>query len=292
MLIIEKMEKVSFSSAEKSIINFIKENPNKINNLTMRKIAQITHTNTTSTVRVAKKLGFAGWVSFKEEYLSEYKYINNIKNHEIDTNYPFNQYDNVIEIANNISKLEQFSIQDTFELLDYKELSIAQKLFKKTNTIKIFTSQANHVACHEFVRSLRKIGRDVKLIPEGEYLAYEAYATTETDCAILLSFTGHNNNIRIAQEIVKQNRTPTLSITSVGENPIAENSDCALYLSTSEKLYSKVGEFSSTVSLVYLLDVLYSLVFQVNYSENLEYLKRTGKLFNDSIASSNMMGEV
>lgn len=291
MLIIEKMENISFSDAERNIVEFIRENPEKVNGFTMRKIAQLTHTNTTSMVRVAKKLGFDGWVSFKEEYFSEYKYIDNINNQEIDTNYPFNQYNNVMEIANNISKLEQFSIRDTFELLEYKELNTVQQLFKETNTIKIFTSQANYVACHEFVRSLRKIGRNVKLIQEGEYLAYEAYATTKSDCAIFLSFTGYNKNILIAQDIIKKNKTPTLSITSVGENPIAKNSDHTLYLSTSERLYSKIGEFSSTVSLVYLLDVLYSLIFQVDYTKNLEYLTKTGKLFNDSIASTHMMGE-
>src|SRR5699024_10899074 len=122
--------------------------------------------------------------------------------------------------------------------------------------------------------------------------AYEAYATIETDCAIFLSFTGRNNNILLAQEIVKENKTPIISITSVGENPIAKNSDCVLHLSTREKLYSKVGEYSSTISLVYLLDVLYSLVFQLDYSNNLEYLKKTGKLFNDSVASSSMMDEI
>lgn len=78
-------------------------------------------------------------------------------------------------------------------------------------------------------------------------------------------------------DILKKQGASTISLTSIGDNPIATNSDCSLKITTREKLYSKIGNFTSTTSVIYLLNLLYSIVFTADYEMNLNHLIQIGR---------------
>ena len=81
-------------------------------------------------------------------------------------------------------------------------------------------------------------------------------------CGILISYTGENNVILRTAEILKQNHVPILALTSIGDSTLSSMSTAALRLTTRERLYSKIGNFTINTSICYLLDVLYSCVLQ------------------------------
>src|SRR5699024_7382186 len=98
----EKMKEDLFSPSEQTIIDYMFEERETIGDKTTKQIADETYTHPSSLARVAKKLGFAGWIEFKEKFIEEIDYLNrHLK--DIDANFQCNEGDNVSYIASIIA---------------------------------------------------------------------------------------------------------------------------------------------------------------------------------------------
>ena len=98
---------------------------------------------------------------------------------------------------------------------------------------------------------------------------YEACYLNKGDaCFILISYTGETQNcIRMARKLNERN-IDFITITSFGTNTLSSLSHCILHVSTREKIRNNLGTFSMNLSTLYLLDLLYSMYFSLNYEEN------------------------
>lgn len=276
MLIIEQLKEHTFSNAEQTLAEYIIDHPEKLQDLTTKKLASLTHTNPTSLIRVAKKLGFNGWKDLKEAYLEEWRYLNSHFT-TVDANLPFDQKDHLISIANKLSGLQQNTIQDTLSLIEPDTLQQAQKSLLDADEIKIFASHTNALIAQDFVTKMRRINKKVTISSTYDYSGYEAYNSNHKTCAILISYTGEDDIFLECLSILKKKRAAVIGITSIGDNTIATQSDCLLKITTREKLYSKIGSFTTNTSVVYLLNVLYSIVFAADYDANLRHLIEIGR---------------
>jgi DNA-binding MurR/RpiR family transcriptional regulator len=290
MLLIEQLKSTAFSNSEQLLVDYLIAHPEQLDTLTASALAKMTHTNPTSLVRVAKKLGFNGWRDLKQAYLKEWQYLNSHYN-TIDANLPFDKSDNVLAIANKLATLEQNTIQDTVSLLQYPELKKAQNLLLQAKEILIFGSHTNAMIAQEFVTKMRRINRKVAVASTYHYQEYEAFYATPDVCAIIISYTGEHETMRKCTDLLKQNGVPIISLTSVGDNTIAQQSDCNLRISTREKLYSKIGNFTSNTSIIYLLNLLYATIFAADYDHNLDQIVAIGQAFDRRETSVDLMKE-
>ncbi|MFL2130012.1 MurR/RpiR family transcriptional regulator [Ruoffia sp. FAM 20858] len=290
MLIIEQMKSEHFSDAEQTLVDYMTENPQLLENMTTTALAQITHTNPTSLIRVAKKLGFKGWTDLKDAYLKEWHYLNSNYN-SIDANLPFEKQDNLLSIANKLATLEHNTIQDTLSLLDYQNLMQAQEKLLKAKEIKIFGSHTNAMISQDFVTKMRRINRNVSIASTFHYIDYEAYHSTEDTCAIVISYTGENDVMLKCIDMLRERGSSIISLTSIGDNTISKLSDVTLHITTREKLYSKIANFTSNTSIIYLLNLLYAMVFTHDYDVNLDHIIEVGQIFDSRRISSDIMRE-
>lgn len=109
-----------FTKSEIEVINFIKENPNLVLNMTIGELANQTFSSNTTIIRICKKLGFNGFRDFKIEYLrniESLKYLNN----ETDFTLPFQENEPTWQIINSISNV----YKDSINLIN-SELNIAE----------------------------------------------------------------------------------------------------------------------------------------------------------------------
>ncbi|MDN6113492.1 MAG: MurR/RpiR family transcriptional regulator, partial [Tetragenococcus halophilus] len=57
------------------------------------------------------------------------------------------------------------------------------------------------------------------------------------------------------------------------------------------KLYSKIGSYTPSSSISYLLDILYSTVFAKNYQKNMAHLIAIGEEYDNRTSTSPVMHE-
>lgn len=268
MLLTERMQEKVFSPSEETIIAYMFAQRGNIRDKTTKKIAEETYTHPSTLIRIAKKLGYQGWVELRDVFCEEIDYLNR-HFQDIDANYPFQEQDHVITIASKLAALNQTTIHDTLSLLDKDELEKAAVLLTQADDIKIFAINNNLSLCHDFKSQMIRIGKHVDLCTVDQ--GYEAANTNEKTCAIIISYTGETQEMVSILPILKSRNTPILVLTSIGDNSVASFADCILRITTREKLYSKIGSFSSSSSITFLLDVLYGCTFAKDYQKNLNH---------------------
>jgi len=290
MLIIEHLKAMTFSDAENQIADYLIKHPHELDQLTTQNLANFTHTNPNSVIRLAKKLGFDGWTSLRTEYQKEWQYLNSHFN-VIDANIPFDNKDDVITIMHKLAQLEQNTISDTVSLVERDVLVKAQSLLLEAKQIIVFASLSNANIAKDFVTKMRRIGMPVTLSSEFDSSVYEAYNAGPETCGIIISYTGENTTYIHCGDYLKRKGATIISLTNMGDNQIASMSNCNLSITTRERLYSKIGNFTSNTSIIYLLDLLYSIIFAANYEHNLDHLIRVGQAYDGRITTNSLIEE-
>ena len=125
---------------------------------------------------------------------------------------------------------------------------------------------------------MRYLFKRVEVVENPEEFPFILNMFSADDCCIFVSYSGETFELFDVRELKRKHGFSTISITSVGDNSLQKYCDCNLFLSTREKLYSKIGHFVSNESIHYILDVLYACLFKMDYEKNwkrkLQFSKR------------------
>ncbi|STO06934.1 MULTISPECIES: MurR/RpiR family transcriptional regulator [Exiguobacterium] len=288
MLLTEKLKQDLFSPSERSVIDYLFEQREHISTKTMKQIAEATYTHPSILSRIAEKLEFSGWLELKTVFLEEIDYLNRHFS-DVDANYPFAAEDGLMTVANKVAALKQMTIEDTLSLLDHEAFEQAVTMLHEARHIKVFSIIHNLLLCHDFKSKMNRIGKQVTLCEVDA--EFEAANADEATCALLISYTGESDYTVGLIPYLKRRDVPVLALTSLGENAISHEADCTLRLTTRERLYSKIGSFTSNDSIHCLLDFLYAGVFAKDYEENLKYKIQISKKFDHRKSSSEIMQE-
>ncbi len=269
MLLQEKMQSTDFSPSEKIVVAFILTKQENIEQYSITMIAEETYTSPSVLVRIAKKLGFNGWVELKTHLLAEIRYLR-ANFQTIDANTPFHAEDSYLDIASKLAHLKKESVQDTLTLIQDEQLKKAVTFMRQATTVQLFTLANLTFLAEEFVYKLRHIHKSAEIFVTQNTMYQEAAMSTKKNCAILISYSGESSEILQIARLLKNNRVPMIAITSIGENSLSKLADVALRITTREKAYSKIAGFSSLESISLILDILYSCYFSLDYKANFE----------------------
>ena len=268
MLIVNQIENTHFSKTEREIVDYIIDQGMNIEKMSANEIARNTFTSAPLLVRIAKKLGYSGFNEFKSAYLKELAYM--LEETDVDASIPFLLSDDLMTITKNLALLEKETIQDTEQLNHHDDLQHAIRLLEDAKTIDVYGVLDNVLLAKHFKALMMYIDKDVQVIDQVTGQKRSACLANKNHCAIIISYSGQTREMVEVAEIYHKRQIPFISITCMAENSISRLANATLYLSSREMLHIKIGDFASTTSLKYLIDVLYAGIFSKNYQKNLE----------------------
>lgn len=287
LLVREKIiESPNLTELEKTIATYFLENESDLKNESARNVAQKLYVSPSTIIRFCQKIGFEGYNDFREAFLEEAAYLNRHFN-GIDPNRPFTKQDSNEVIANKIGALYQETIADSLSLLSSRELEKAAEIINKSKNIVICSAGDTIEMGRTFKNRMIKLGRNVILDDRLDNLFYEACNASLTDCFILISYSGETSRLlRIAKKL-KEKKIKVIIITSYGENSLSNLFSCKLYVSTREKLVDNLGNFSTLISVSFILDTLYACYFSMNYELNIQTRRKNSFEFEYKRKSQN-----
>lgn len=291
MFLIEKIELYPFSPNEKIIADYILSQRYQIRHMSTSQIAEQVYSSKSALVRFAKKLDFQGWVDFKEAFLEELAYLDQHKT-GIDANIPFSAKDDISSIMTNLGTLKKEAIDDTLALNKGDNLQVAINLLDQAETIHIFAVSNNLLNAQEFALQMSRIQKDVRIHQLQGEVMFNAYLAKKNSCAIIISYSGETPQLLQIMRFLKRQGIPTILLTSVGDNSSTALASHILRLATREKLYSKIGTFSTDTSITFLLECLYAGIFAKSYDDNLNLRKDASEFIEfDRTSSSEILKE-
>jgi DNA-binding MurR/RpiR family transcriptional regulator len=270
MLVREKLrEDEYFSDVESRIARYVLEREDEIREESVRQMAAKLYVAPSSIVRFCRKLGYDGFNDFKEEFLKETEYLSS-NFHSIDPNFPFEKTDKENVIANKTAILYEEIIKDCQTLLSQEQIRQAVDILWKSKEIYICTAGPQVGLAEVFRDKMMKIGRLVQICSHSDEAYYQACYCSPESCFIIISYTGETERGIKAAGKARTRGLPVIAVTSYGNNSLTDYSDCCLYVSTREKLTRNLGSFGMSVSVMYLLDVVYAAYFSRDYEQHYE----------------------
>lgn len=291
MLILEKIQSEPFSDSQQSVINFILEDPPRIENMTIREIARASYTSNATLIRIAHRLGFEGWEDFKTAFLEEHAYT---QTHftDVDPNIPFVKGESITRIAHKIADLKKEALDDTLQLLDDRDLQKAVDILVNAKQIQVIGMMNNKLQADSFALKCSRIRKPTRSRnPQGE-IRYDYSLEEPGTAVILISYTGETTSLVWAAEDAVRAGNPVIAITSIGDNTLTSLATVSLRTCTREKLYSKISWYTSEASINLILDILYSGIFEAGYDKNMEAkFSKAEQIERGRIAPSGIISE-
>jgi len=216
-------------------------------------------------------LGFKGWKDFSNHLIEDIRYEQTHYS-DIDPNIPFTNRDNYAEIIKNIATIQIESIQDTADNIDIDKLANAVEMLINSERIIILGVSPNNLLADIFRRKMATIGKIIEVPQSGE-IGITISSLTKKDSVLIISYSGNDVSREPMSFIpqLKQQEVKLIGLTSDGGNYIHQEIDTILGISSRERLYKKISNFSTEESILFLLNILYSSVFSKNYMKNYSF---------------------
>lgn len=272
MYLFQRIEEAVFKQydARRTIGEFILANREKLTEYTMEDIANLTHTSKPTLVRFAKYFEYSGWKEFMYAFTHEVAQFD--ANHfEVDSNVPFDNQADTLEIIENIAKLRIQTIKETTSLMSVSDINKAALLINHAESVIVYGRSPNSYFGESFKRNLNTIHKKA-FVADSNESGLISNTLTEKDCGIIISYSGNNSDTYPMKNVkfLMSRNVPIISITSGGENYLRDYSTVILNIASREKLYSKIANFSTEESIQFILNILYAKVFSLNYEENMQ----------------------
>ena len=268
-LFINLKENKDLSKNERILANYILKHPEDVLKMSSKDLGKVCFVSTATVYRLCDKLGLSGFSDLKIKItssLDDYRKSN--ENFNFD--FPVNQFQTHYEIIQKIKEDYEQTLNLTANLFSLDQLRLIASAMEKSQIIDVYTSAGNINFALNFQFQMQEIGIQVN-VPIDEYQQrLTAASSNENHLAIIITFGGRGILSDILPRILHKVKTPIVLISSYDYTFKDFDPDYQLYISSYENHYKKISSFSTRLSILYILDVLYTCYFKLDYQENIE----------------------
>jgi DNA-binding MurR/RpiR family transcriptional regulator len=268
-----------FTPNEKSIASYILTHKELMLHLNIQELAKATYTSHSAINRLTHKLGLSGFKEFSIKLAREFQQDAQIISN-VDPNYPFSLGESSLQVAKDIAELMKETIEKNFAFMDEASLTEAAHLLDQAKRIFIYALGDSQIRAKSFQNKLIKINKYVVITTELSEWAYHTINLTPQDCAIFLTYHEKSPIFLKAAQHFSREKIPFITITANHQSELAKKSTICIQVPNDETKHAKIGTFSSQIAFDYVLNVIYSCIFQIDYAKNMQMTTYSLKNFN------------
>ena len=261
----------SMTPLESEIASYILNNKDVVMKLKIQELADILFISKSAIHRFVKKIGFNGFNDLKVSIAKEDADLLE-NNSYINVNYPFQAKDNPRQIAFKLLELYEKAIKDTFEYVDLDQIKAVSQLIDSADVVDIYTHAHNSNIAENFQDKMLSIGRSVNCPSSFYNQRLTVLASDKKHVAIILSYSGKATFILPIVKKLYEKGVKVIQIGKAGSNYYSQYVTYHLSISDSENNRDRMSQFSSHIAMQYIMDVLYSCIYNERRKKNTKYI--------------------
>lgn len=259
------------SSTEKSIIQYLLANPEKVAHMSIRDWAKEVFASPSTITRLCRKTGFEHYKDFQKSLL----YENAVRKETItDKNSQIKKNDTPEQLVNKIIYKSIVSLEDTKNLINVEVLEKSVDVLERAKKIAIFGIGASLLVAKDAYLKFLRVNKPCLVSEDLHSQLVQANSMTADDAAIIISYSGLTREMVQCAEMLKNAGVPIISITCYHESPLSKLSDYNLYVSATEFEF-RTGKLGSRISQLAVIDMLYVAYVQRDYDNCMNALRKT-----------------
>lgn len=261
----------SMTPLESEIASYILNNKDAVTKLKIQELADILFISKSAIHRFVKKIGFNGFNDLKVSIAKENADLLE-NNSYINVNYPFQAKDNPRQIAFKLLELYEKAIKDTFEYVDLDQIKAVSQLIDSADVIDVYTHAHNSNIAENFQDKMLTIGRSVNCPSSFYNQRLTVLASDQKHVAIILSYSGKATFILPIVKKLYEKGVKVIQIGKAGSDYYSQYVTYHLSISDSENNRDRMSQFSSHIAMQYIMDVLYSCIYNEKRKKNTKYI--------------------
>lgn len=263
-----------FSPMEQQVAAYIINFPEEVAEMSIDDLAQACSTSVSSVVRFCKSANYAGYKEF-------------LRNLSIDLAMNLNKEvayqdihpgDSIKSIVQSVCMSHIQSIENTLSVLETGELEKAVKIISGAERVDFYGIGTSGLVAMDAHTKFVRIGKISMSSADPHQQILTAALLKKKDVAVLISYTGDTKDILELAEVVKHSAATLVSLTRYSKNELVQMADIRLYCSSSEELPVRIGNMTSRIGSMTVIDALYTAVASSLYPQIKASLDKTQKV--------------
>ena len=221
----------------------------------LRSVAEGSGVSEAMVVKVAKKLGFAGFRAFRQGLVDYYNSDTAALHSEI------GPQDTAGQIVQKVFRTAMQALEETFAILDLVAFERAADFLHRARQRDLYglggSAQIARDVSHKFLR----IGLRTSVFDDAHMMAMSAALLGHDDVAVAFSHSGSTTAVIEAVELARRNGARTIAVTNYADSPLARIVDVVL-CSTAQNNPLLGENATARIAQLNLLDALFVAVAQ------------------------------
>ncbi|WP_312652353.1 MurR/RpiR family transcriptional regulator [Proteiniclasticum sp.] len=259
------------SGAEKGIVGYLLEHPDKVSSLSIHELAEVTYSSASTIIRLCRKLGFDGYRDLNKSLVYELALR---KSSYDERSSEISREDSLEEIVAKVTYKNIVSLEDTRKLLDMDVLRKCVEMIMEAKTICLFGMGSSLLVAKDAYLKFLRINKPCIISEDWHAQLLQARNMTKDDVAIAISYSGMTEEVIRCVAAAKEKGAPIIAITRFEENPIALMANYNLSVAATEFMF-RSGAMSSRIAQLNIIDILYTAYINREYEQNLRQFQRT-----------------
>ncbi|MFD1430568.1 MurR/RpiR family transcriptional regulator [Lacticaseibacillus mingshuiensis] len=268
------------TATEQRLAGYIQTHLASIPALSIEELAAKTYTSHSAIVRLAKKLGYAGYKELRVA-IAQAAAAALQTPEPVDANFPFMPTDSTMTIAKKMADLTQAAVARALTQLQQADLTHAADLIDDAKRIFLFASGDSQIRARSLQNRLIKLNKFAVIADEYADEAWTAANLTEDDCAIFITYGGKTPRAEQLMQFLTNAGVPLLLLSGNVNSPLNQLADVALIITQKEFDVMKIGTFASQAAFDYVLNVLFALVYARDYQHHVGALRHKYQQLED-----------
>ena len=235
------------SKTQKTIADYILDNPDATILLSITELANYCSTSETTVMRFLKKLDYDSYQIFRVNLAKEL-----IDSPSETINEEIAEGDSTSDIKRKVIKHTNTAVSDLEYSINQKDIDQCAEMILNARRVTFFGIGASSA-----------VGLNVNGFQDSHLMNIHCSHMTSEDVLFVVSHTGESVEVLNAVSLAKENGAKIISLTSFSNSSLAKKSDVFLSSSTNDKKYHSEAMASRIVQLV-IVDILYLSVFMQN----------------------------
>lgn len=251
-----------FTKAEKKVADYILGNPKKVLFMSISDLAEACDVGDTSVFRFCKTMNVKGYQEFKMMLSLSMRSDDSPLTDSEDTTITLE--DNISELAKKVLTENVSAIQETYSLIDAKQMTSAMDALSAAKRIVFFGVGTSMLTAMKAMNKFLRIEPKVICNMDANMQLITASTLTAQDVALIFSYSGSTKDTVEIARSAKAAGAKTIVITRFTKSPLTEFADIILLCGANEGALQN-GSTSAEISQLFLVDVMYSEYFRRHY---------------------------
>jgi DNA-binding MurR/RpiR family transcriptional regulator len=259
----------SLTKAEKKVADIVLKEEKNIIYDSLTDLAEKSGVGETSVLRFCRQIGYKGFQDFKLALAQE---LENTTTYESNSD----------KISEQIKQKNIQTLEETTSLINDELIQTVVEEFQQAKKI-VFLGVGSSGATAEFANfRFIRTGLPVEVVTESHLGLIKASLLTENDLAVVISVSGSTVDIVDIAKRANESKAKVICITSHIKSPVTKFADIVL-LSASREKPTEGSAFSSVISQLHILDVLFMELLNKLGDQGLETIRRTAKATSEKL---------